>query len=156
MIQVPRGARSEIAHLGDLPVQTDDGRTVPLSELGHFERVAEDPIIYRKNLRPVEYVVGEMAGRLGAPIYGMLAVEEILSEYPSPDGAIMSGTLTGPPENDLISGFEWAGEWTVTYETFRDLGLAFGAALVLIFILLFPTAGELGKQAKSTSTEAPA
>ena len=136
VIQVPRGTRSEIARLGDLPIQTDDGRTVPLAELGRFERVPEDPIIYRKNLRPVEYVVGEMAGRLGAPIYGMLAVEESLAESPTPDGILMSGTLTGPPEHDLISGFEWAGEWTVTYETFRDLGLAFGAALVLIYILL--------------------
>ena len=66
----------------------------------------------------------------------MLGVEEILADSPSPDGVIMSGTLTGPPDNDLVSGFEWAGEWTVTYETFRDLGLAFGAALVLIYILL--------------------
>jgi len=135
-IQVPRETRSEIAHLGDLPIRTDDGRTVPLAELGELKPVAEDPIVFRKDLRPVEYVVGEMAGRLGAPIYGMLSVEDILKDQPSPDGVFMSGTLTGPPDNDLTSGFEWAGEWTVTYETFRDLGLAFGAALVLIYILL--------------------
>jgi len=145
VLQVPREARSEIARLGDLPIQTVDGRTVPLSELGSFQRVAEDPLIYRKDLRPVEYVVGEMAGRLGAPIYGMLAVEDILDEHPSPDGVIMSGTLTGPPDHDLVSGFEWAGEWVVTYETFRDLGLAFGAALLLIYILLVWEFGNLAQ-----------
>jgi multidrug efflux pump subunit AcrB len=145
VLQVPRAARSEIARLGDLPIQTVDGRTVPLSELGSFRRVAEDPLLYRKDLRPVEYVVGEMAGRLGAPIYGMLAVEGMLKEHPSPDGVIMSGTLTGPPDNDLVSGFEWAGEWVVTYETFRDLGLAFGAALLLIYILLVWEFGNLAQ-----------
>ena len=136
VIQVPRETRSEVIRLSDLPIQSDDGRLVPLSELGQFRLIAEDPLIYRKDLRSMEFVVGEMAGRLGAPIYGMLGVEELLAENPSPDGVVMSGTLTGPPDNDLQSGFEWAGEWIVTYETFRDLGLAFGAALVLIYILL--------------------
>ncbi len=55
----------------------------------------------------------------------------------------MSGTLTGPPEANGQSGFEWSGEWVVTYETFRDLGLAFAAALVLIFILLVWEFGNL-------------
>jgi multidrug efflux pump subunit AcrB len=96
----------------------------------------EDPYIYKKDLRPVEYVTGEMAGRLGAPIYGMLAVERALDDYEAPDGGKISGTLAGPPEDSDRSGFEWTGEWTVTYEAFRDLGLAFAAALVLIYILL--------------------
>jgi multidrug efflux pump subunit AcrB len=84
----------------------------------------------------MEYVVGEMEGRLGAPIYGMLGVEDELAEYTAPDGVQISGALAGPPDTDLHSGFEWSGEWVVTFETFRDLGLAFGAALVLIYILL--------------------
>jgi multidrug efflux pump subunit AcrB len=109
---------------------------VPLAELGRFVKTPEDPIIYHKDLRPMEYVVGEMAGRLGAPIYGMLGVETLLEGYRTPDGVVMTGTLTGPPEATDASSFEWAGEWTVTYETFRDLGLAFAAALVLIYILL--------------------
>jgi multidrug efflux pump subunit AcrB len=125
---------------------------VPLWELGTFERVPEDPVIYRKDLRPVEYVVGEMAGRLGAPIYGMLGVEHILADQPTPDGVRMSGTLTGPPANDLTSGFEWTGEWVVTYETFRDLGLAFGAALLLIYILLV---WEFGSLAQASVVMAP-
>ena len=63
----------------------------------------------------------------------MLDVEELLEDYLAPDGAVVSGTLTGPPENHGRSSFEWSGEWTVTYETFRDLGLAFIAALMLVY-----------------------
>jgi multidrug efflux pump subunit AcrB len=136
VLQMPLQSRSQLSRLADLPIPSDRGENLPLSELGYFRRVAEDPIVYHKDLRPMEYVVGEMEGRLGAPIYGMLGVEEKLAEYTTPDGGRMSGTLTGPPDGDLQSGFEWSGEWVVTYETFRDLGLAFGAALVLIFILL--------------------
>ncbi len=85
----------------------------------------------------MEYVVGEMEGRLGAPIYGMMGVEQRLADYSTPDGVTgITGTLTGPPDTDAVSGFEWSGEWVITYETFRDLGLAFAAALVLIYVLL--------------------
>ena len=136
VIQLPLEARSVISRLGQLPLPASDGEMVPLAELGRFVRVPEDPIIYHKDLRPMEYVVGEMAGRLGAPIYGMLGVESLLDGYRTPDGVVMSGTLTDAPESADASSFEWAGEWTVTYETFRDLGLAFAAALVLIYILL--------------------
>ena len=136
VIQIPLEFRAELARLTDLPIPSDSGQMVPLSELGHFEPVDEDPIIYHKDLRPMEYVVGEMKGRLGAPIYGMLRVEDQLKEYTTPDGVRMTGTLTDAPQSDVISGFEWSGEWVITYETFRDLGLAFAAALVLIYILL--------------------
>ncbi len=136
VMQLPLEDRASVHRLWNLPIQAADGYTVPLGELGRFVQLPEDPIIYHKDLRPMEYVVGEMAGRLGAPIYGMLAVEEQLQDYLAPDGAVISGTLTGPPENNGRSSFEWSGEWTVTYETFRDLGLAFIAALMLIYILL--------------------
>lgn len=109
---------------------------VPLTELGQFVKIEEQNIIYRKDLRPMEYVVGEMEGRLGAPIYGILSIEDSLEKYTAPDGVQITGTMTKAPEDDLHSGFEWSGEWVVTYETFRDMGLAFAAALVLIFGLL--------------------
>jgi multidrug efflux pump subunit AcrB len=128
--------RSSTGALGYLPIPAADNETVPLAELGWFEKVAEDDTIYHTDLRPMEYVVGEMAGRLGAPIYGMLGVADRLQDYRAPDGVKLAGTLTGPPEDKGVSSFEWTGEWTVTYETFRDLGLAFAAALVLIYILL--------------------
>jgi multidrug efflux pump subunit AcrB len=136
VIQLPLETRATLSRLGQLPIPTADGGMIPLAELGNFVKVPEAPTIYHKDLRPMEYVTGEMAGRLGAPIYGMLGMADLLENYRSPDGAVMSGTLTAPPEDTHQSSFEWTGEWTVTYETFRDLGLAFAAALVLIYILL--------------------
>jgi multidrug efflux pump subunit AcrB len=136
VMQMPFASRAELSRLANLPIPAADGGSVPLFELGHFRQLPEDPVIYHKDLRPMEYVVGEMEGRLGAPVYGMLSVEDQLDDYLSPDGVKISGTLTGPPTDDRVSGFEWSGEWVITYETFRDLGLAFAAALVLIYILL--------------------
>jgi hypothetical protein len=139
VLQVPLANRAELYTLGSLPIPTPDGQIVPLAELGRFSKRMEDPVIYHKDLRPMEYVVGELEGRLGAPIYGMLGVEDLLATYVTPDGAAMTGMpmgLIAPPDDDSVSGFEWTGEWTVTYETFRDMGLAFMAALVLIYGLI--------------------
>ena len=148
VMQVPLAVRSQISRLGDLPVPTADGRTIPLSELGQFVKGYEEPIIYTKDLREIEYVVGEMEGRLGAPIYGMLGIEDLVEDYASPDGVQMETmprtilgkpgewTIAGTRADSTQSGYEWTGEWTVTYETFRDMGGAFIAALILIYGLI--------------------
>jgi multidrug efflux pump subunit AcrB len=138
VVQVPMAERSEIERLGDLPVQSTSGVTLPLRELGRFERVPEEDIIYRKDLRAVEYVVADVGGKLAAPVYGMLQIQDILDQkgYRAPDGVAPLGYWTQAPVNDRHSSWEWAGEWTVTYETFRDMGAAFAVALVLIYILV--------------------
>jgi multidrug efflux pump subunit AcrB len=139
VIQSPMGSRSQINRLGNLPITSVNGESVPLAELGRFIKETEDHIVYHKDLRAVEYVTGEMSGRLGAPIYGMFAIEDILENYVTPDGVTMTGMpmgLIGPPADSFSSGFEWTGEWTVTYETFRDMGGAFMAAMLLIYGLI--------------------
>ncbi|MCU7814840.1 MAG: efflux RND transporter permease subunit [Candidatus Thiodiazotropha sp. (ex Rostrolucina anterorostrata)] len=138
MMQVPLAERSEVTRLGDLPIHSSSGVTIPLRELGRFEQVLEDPIIYHKDLRDVEYVVAEVGGKLAAPVYGMMQVQDLLAEsgYKAPDDVAIETEWLGPPKNDSKSAIEWAGEWTVTYETFRDMGAAFAVALVLIYILV--------------------
>jgi multidrug efflux pump subunit AcrB len=136
VIEAPLALRANPKALSDLPVPGPDGTTLPLAELGNFKRIAEDPIIYQKDLRPLEYVVGDAVGRLGAPIYPMLEIDRRLEDYATPDGQTLSGTMTGVPEDTGLSAFEWGGEWTVTYETFRDMGAAFAVALVLIYMLV--------------------
>jgi multidrug efflux pump subunit AcrB len=138
VVQVPLAERSQIDRLGDLPVRSNAGFTIPLRELGTFERVPEEDIIYRKDLRAVEYVVADVGGDLAAPVYAMLQVQKRLDElgYVAPDGVKPESYWLGPPPSDQVSGFEWSGEWTVTYETFRDMGAAFAVALVLIYILV--------------------
>lgn len=139
VIQAPLGSRSQINRLGNLPIMGMGGESIPLAELGRFVKSQEEPIVYHKDLRGVEYVTGEMEGRLGAPIYGMFNIEDLLENYTTPDGVTMTGMplgLLGPPDDSHQSGFEWTGEWTVTYETFRDMGGAFMAAMLLIYGLI--------------------
>ena len=142
VIQVPLAERAQITRLGDLPIQNQMGLAVPLRELGVFNRVVEEDIIYHKDLRGVEYVVADVGGRLAAPVYGMLQVQDLLREnkYVTPDGVdlVAEGRTfwTGAPSDDVRAGIEWTGEWTVTYETFRDMGAAFAVALVLIYLLV--------------------
>ena len=136
VLQAPLELRSNPNNLGDLPVPTAMGKSIPLAELGEFIKIKEDAILLFKDLRPVEYVVGDAVGRLGAPIYPMLNIEEKLKDYVTPDGQSLSGTFMGVPEDTGKSVFEWGGEWTVTYETFRDMGIAFGVALILIYMLV--------------------
>jgi multidrug efflux pump subunit AcrB len=136
VIQVPIDVRADLVRLKEMPVPSQLGSSVPLGELGDFYQIDQESIIYHKDLRPVEYVTGETIGRLGAPIYGMFDVIDSLENYTAPDGIPLQGTWTAPPESDAQSGFEWAGEWTVTYETFRDMGMAFGVAIILIYMLV--------------------
>ncbi|MBF0444179.1 MAG: efflux RND transporter permease subunit [Magnetococcales bacterium] len=136
VLQVPMAIRSKITSLADLPISSPAGGIVPLGELGHFVKGQQDPIIYHKDLRPVEYITGEVTGLLDAPIYSMMEVDEKLKDYTTPDGHVISGEFLGPPDTYSKSGFEWTGEWTVTFETFRDMGMAFGVALILIYMLV--------------------
>ena len=159
VMQVPLAIRSRMSDLYDLPISKPDGGIVPLAELGRFVKVPQEPIYYQKDLRPIEYVVADSVGQyhpdkneyhLSAPIYGMLEVESALKDYVSPDGVkLMEDGCSKflnliPYCNRFLkvsptsgqTGMEWTGEWTVTYETFRDMGLAFCAAMVLIYILV--------------------
>lgn len=136
VLQVPHNMRTEFSRLGQIPVPSQMGGTVPLAEVGHFIKDTQQQVIFHKDLQPVDYVIGNTTGRLGAPIYGMLQIEDFLKDYVSPDGVNVVGYYTSPPEDNYRSGFEWGGEWTVTYQTFRDMGLAFGVALVLIYMLV--------------------
>ncbi|NCC26697.1 MAG: efflux RND transporter permease subunit, partial [Gammaproteobacteria bacterium] len=146
VLQVPLSERSQVERLGDLPIQSNQGYTVPLRELGEFQLTPEEDIIYHKDLRPVEYVVADVGGRLAAPVYAMFQIERILNEedYTAPDATKPQGSETmddaifwlgAPPDSSRLA-WTWAGEWTVTYETFRDMGAAFGVALILIYILV--------------------
>ncbi len=138
VVQVPLAERSQIQRLGDLPIQSNGGYTIPLRELGAFQRVPEEDIIYRKDLRAVEYVVADVGGTLAAPVYAMFQIQDEIDAtgYVAPDGVVPQAYWIGPPPNDRHSAWEWSGEWTVTYETFRDMGAAFMVALVLIYILV--------------------
>ena len=119
-LRLPLVARSGAVELGQVQVAGAGGALVPLAELGSFEERAHEPPIYHKNLERVVFVVGEMAGR--APAEAILELGAHFDRSPLPGGAQV----------------DWAGEgeWNITLRVFRDLGLAFGAALVGIYLLL--------------------
>ena len=136
VMQLPLSVRANPGSLLTLPIRTQTGSFVPLGELGRFIRRNVSPPIFHKDLRPVEYVTAEIVGPLGAPLYGMLNVDAKLKDYRAADGVSLHGTYFGKPKNLDVSSFKWDGEWEVTYVTFRDMGLAFAAALVLIYMLV--------------------
>ncbi len=143
IMQIPLSARSQINRLIQLPVSNKAGHTIPLAELGRFVTEKADQPIFHKDLRPVEFVTAETVGDLAAPVYGMFQVQELLKNandgegYKAPDGAVVtSGSWFGREDTADKTNFEWGGEWTVTFETFRDMGIAFMAALVLIYMLI--------------------
>ena len=136
VLQIPLSKRSQLSYLTQLPVPSQYGSMIPISELGSFVYKKQDDLIFHKDLADVEYVLGEPIGRLSAPIYAMFGVDDLLLKYQSINGEQIQGEYLGPPEDQTVPGFEWAGEWTVTFETFRDMGTAFGVALVVIYMLV--------------------
>jgi multidrug efflux pump subunit AcrB len=133
---LPEGRRNEESALAALPIVGSAGRLVPLSELGRFEREAAETSIYHKNLKPVVYVTADVAGAREAPVYAIAALEKGIAKIAVPGGyRIRTQTATAPFDTSRF-GIKWDGEWHVTYEVFRDLGLAFAAVLLLIYVLV--------------------
>jgi multidrug efflux pump subunit AcrB len=153
-LRLPRSHRSAIDELEELYVQDDDGRAVQLGGLGEFVERTEDQTIYHKNLRRVVYVYGEIAGRPPADVIVDMQVDQqdaavvnapvASTTHPAVDRTWLSpggGDPWSVPESIRV---EWAGEgeWKITLDVFRDLGLAFGAALLGIFVLLMFQTGS--------------
>ena len=118
-----------------LDVRSSSGALVPLSELVTVSRTAWDGAIYHKDLLPVAYVTGDMAGKLDSPLYGMFSLVSRIAHHP-PGGEPIEQRFVSPPANPNLRAIKWDGEWQITYETFRDMGLAYAVGLVLIYLLI--------------------
>jgi len=134
--RLPRAARSSLGSLAQLQVRAHSGAMVPLSELVTSRPIGTDKSIYHKNLLPVIYVTGEVVGRQESPVYAILAMNKALAKLDLPGGAKLNVLTTHLPEDTNKPAMKWDGEWHITYEVFRDLGIAFAAVLVLIYILV--------------------
>ncbi len=136
VVALPPENRNELTTLSALTVPGSGGRLVPLSEIGRFERVPEETSIYHKNLKPVVYVTADVAGRKEAPVYAIAALEKGIAGIRVPGGYRIQTHTASAPFDTARYGLKWDGEWHVTYEVFRDLGLAFAAVLLLIYVLV--------------------
>jgi multidrug efflux pump subunit AcrB len=135
-LRLPLGDRSSVEDLNRLRIASASGKLVPLGELGHWERSVRDRNIYHKNLMPVVYVTADVAGREESPVYPILNMDKRIRAMRLPEGyRLETYTAHQPTDTDRLA-MKWDGEWHITYEVFRDLGLAFAAVLVLIYILV--------------------
>lgn len=128
--------RTSAEDLQNLKVKSRMGSMLPL---GHFINAEERPVsksIYRKNQRRVVYVMSDMAGDLESPAYAILGMEEKLKQVTLPKGYSLSEFYMQQPQLDEDYAVKWDGEWQITLEVFRDLGIAFAVALVFIYILI--------------------
>jgi multidrug efflux pump subunit AcrB len=135
-LRLPIGDRSSIEALNKLRVASRSGKLVPLGELGYWEKSVRDRSIYHKNLMPVVYVTADVAGREESPVYPILNMNEKIRDMKLPEGYSLEVHTAQQPSESNRLGMKWDGEWHITYEVFRDLGLAFAAVLVLIYILV--------------------
>jgi len=136
-IGLPVEQRSHIDDALKLKVRAKDGVLVPLSEVVKVLPVQRDYPIYHKDLLPVVYVVGDMAGKLDSPLYGMFGINARTSGMPLEQGGMLESYFIKQPGNQYSSyALKWDGEWQVTYETFRDMGIAYGVGLLLIYLLV--------------------
>jgi multidrug efflux pump subunit AcrB len=134
-LRLPTGQRSSVADLSAIYVPGRSG-SVPLSQLVRTTTGNEDKTLYRKNLKNVVYVIGDVAGQIEAPVYAILKMQKEIDALANPDGTKIEVLASRQPWSEEKLGMKWDGEWHITYEVFRDLGLAFGAVMVLIYILV--------------------
>ncbi|ROQ91044.1 efflux RND transporter permease subunit [Desulfosoma caldarium] len=135
-VQLPLAMRSRVEDLLVIKVQGADGRLVPLSELVQVREIVQEKSLYHKNLMPVVYVTGDVAGKEESPVYAILKMNKALDHLKVPEGYHLERYVASLPPTTERYAMKWDGEWHITYEVFRDLGIAFAAVLVLIYILV--------------------
>lgn len=112
------------------------GRIVAIKDLVKSENLTVPPTLHSKNLLPVNYVLGDVADRYGSPVYAMAELDGKLRGLKTSDGQGVKTLWTHSPLDSSGYTLKWDGEWQITFEVFRDLGIAFGMVLILIFILV--------------------
>ena len=136
LMRLPLSARAGIQRLKMLKLASADGGLIPLSTLINVIKIPVDQSIYHKNLMPVVYVTGDVAGVKESPVYAILEMKKKIDAIQLPEGYHITQHTAGIPSSDRKFEMKWDGEWHITYEVFRDLGIAFAVVLVLIFVLV--------------------
>ncbi|MEZ5365293.1 MAG: efflux RND transporter permease subunit [Bryobacterales bacterium] len=135
-VRLDRAARSNPEQLRQLRIRARNGAMVPLSELTRVEHTVAAKAIYHKNLMPVTYVTADVAGAIESPVYAMLEVQPRVSQIDTGGDYQIEQYTAQQPFTDERYAIKWDGEWHITYEVFRDLGIAFGAVMLLIYVLV--------------------
>ncbi|MFZ3141344.1 efflux RND transporter permease subunit [Polaromonas sp.] len=143
LLQLPAESHGDLDALLQLAVRSASGKLVPIRELVTLsDTVREQPVIH-KDLLPVNFVTADMAGKLDSPLYGMFQMRSRINAITAPDGGKLAEYFISQPL-DAWRGYalKWDGESQITYETFRDMGVAYGVGLILIYLLVVAQFGS--------------
>ena len=146
-IQLPPQMQGSLDALLQLTVRSQAGTLVPIRELVRVSDTVREQPVYHKDLLPVVFVVGDMAGTkvgdLDSPLYGMFQMRSKLADLKMPDGGQLTEYFIRQPANPYAGyALKWDGEWQITYETFRDMGAAYAVGLILIYLLVVAQFGS--------------
>jgi len=128
--------KSSINDLKNLTVINQQGMPVSVGDLVHVSQRIKEKSIYRKNQKRVVYVTADMAGKLESPFYAISKVSDSLKSIKVPTGYALKEEYTHQPELEDNYSLKWDGEWQITYEVFRDLGIAFLVVIIIIYMLI--------------------
>jgi len=134
-VRLPAQEQASVESLLAAKVRGGQGQLVPLSELVSVERGTWDGAVHHKDGLPVAYVMADEAGDLDSPLYGMFSIVGQLRDT-KVDGQSLAQTFISQPPGGSGYAIKWDGEWQITYETFRDMGIAYAAGMVLIYLLV--------------------
>lgn len=136
-LQIKDSDKGNMNQLLDLQVTGMQGNNVPLRDVVTVRSAPKDKSIYRKNQKEVVYVLADMAGKLESPFYAISKVSNSLKNSKLPAGfTVLNEEYTHQPDNQDVFSLKWDGEWQITYEVFRDLGIAFAAVIIIIYMLI--------------------
>jgi multidrug efflux pump subunit AcrB len=142
-LQLPIVAQESVRDLLQLSVRSRQGGMVPVRELVSVQETLVEQPIYHKDLLPVVYVTGDVSGTIDSPLYGMFGMRGAIRDIVAPGGGAMEEYFVKQPDDPYRhAALKWDGEWQVTYETFRDMGLAYAVGLVLIYLLVVAQFGS--------------
>ncbi len=135
-LQLPIEQRSGIEALKTVHVQSKTGDMIPLVDLVSIQKDRRDQSIDRKNQRRVLYVTADVAGKIESPVYAILDAGSKIADIEMPPGYDLKQLYTDQPFMQEDYSLKWDGEWQITYEVFRDLGIAFAVVLIIIYMLI--------------------
>ncbi len=128
--------KGDVSRILAVKVRSQTGALIPLSEFTSVSRDLWEQVVYHKDLMRVVYVTGDMAGKLDSPLYGMIDIQKQVGELSVEQGSSVHQQWVKQPENTREYTVKWDGEWQVTYETFRDMGIAYSVGLLMIYLLV--------------------
>jgi multidrug efflux pump subunit AcrB len=135
-MQLERPLRADLDAIRHIQLVASNGNPVSAASLGTITSGSIEQLIQHKNLLPVVYVMGDVSGAAESPVYAILKMKEEIAKLKAPDGMSITQYSAELPADTQHYSLKWDGEWQITYEVFRDLGLAFAVVLVLIYILV--------------------